>query len=104
MKKNINFSWTSKKPIHGLRHFVLINKINNNSQTVFELVSVIDAEISVEVSESELTNQNKWHTGWLDLSKMESITKNYFEFKLTEKNQKKIKKVFLNEDSLFNIS
>ena len=104
MKKNISFFWTSKKPIFGLRHFVLINKINNNSQTVFQLVSVIDAQISLKVSEIELTNQNKWSSGWLDLSKRESITKNYFEFKLTQNNQNTIEKVFLNEDSLFNIS
>ena len=104
MKENINSYWTSKKPIHGLRHFVLINKIDNNSQTFFQLVSVIDSEISLEISESELINQNNWYSGWLDLSKRESITKNYFDFKLSQKNQNKIKKLFLNEDSPFNIS
>ena len=95
--------WTSKKPIYGLRHFVLINKINNNSQTFFQLVSVIDADIALEVSESELINQNKWYSGWLDLSKRESITNDYLESKLPQKNQKEIKKVFLNQDSIFNI-
>ena len=95
--------WTSKKPIHGLRHFVLINKINYNSQTFFQLVSVIDAEITLKVSESELINQNKWYSGWLDLSKSESITKDYFASKLTQKKQNKIEKVFLNQDSIFNI-
>ena len=97
-------SWTSKKPIFGLRHFVLINKINNSYQTFFQLVSVIDAEILVKVSEIELTNQNNWHSGWLELSKRESITKDYLALKLSQKNQNKIKKVFLNQDSIFNIS
>ena len=104
MKENIKFYWTSKKPLYGLRHFVLINKIHNNSKIAFQLVSVLDAQISVEVSESELNNKNNWHSGWLDLSKSESITRNYFEIKLIQKNQKKNKKVFLNDDSLFNIS
>ena len=96
--------WTSKKPIFGLRHFVLINKINNNYQTFFQLVSVIDAEILVKVSEIELTNQNNWHSGWLDLSKSESITKNYFEYKLNQKTNNKINEIFVKEDSPFNIS
>ena len=100
----MNIFWTSKKPIYGLRHFVLINKINNNSQTSFQLVSVIDAEIAVKVSESELINQNKWYSGWLNLSKRESITDDYLKSKLPLKNQKKIKKVFLNQDSIFNIN
>ena len=104
MKESITSYWTSKNPIFGLRHFVLINKIYNNSQTTFQLVSVLDTEISLEVSESELMNKKNWHSGWLDLSKSKSITKNYIEFKLTQKNEDKLKKVFLYEDSLFNIS
>ena len=103
-KENTNFYWTSKKPILGLRHFVLINKINKNSQIVCQLVSVIDSEISFKVFESDLTNRNKWHPGWLDLTKRESITKKYFELKSNQKNQKKIEKLFLSEDSIFNIS
>ena len=104
MKENTNFYWTSKKPILGLRHFVLINKININSKIVCQLVSVIDSEISLKVFESDLTNQNEWHLGWLDLSKRESITKKYFELKSNQKNQNKIERLFLSEDSIFNIS
>ena len=104
MKENTNFYWTSKKPISGLRHFVLINKINNNSQIVCQLVSVIDSEIYLKVFESDLTNKNKWHPGWLELLKGDSITKKYFELKSNQKNQNKIEKLFLSEDSIFNIS
>ena len=104
MNKNINFYWTSKKPIFGLRHFVLINKNNYNSQTIFQLVSVIDAQISLKVPEIDLFNKNRWHLGWLDLPKRESITKEYIKFKFNKKNKNKTDKVFLNEDSLFNIS
>ena len=104
MKENIKSYWTSKKPICGLRHFVLINQLHNDSKIAFHLVSVLDAQITVEVSESELNNKNNWHSGWLDLSKSESITKNYFELKLIQKNHNKHKKVFLNDDSTFNIS
>ena len=64
MKENIKSYWTSKKPIYGLRHFVLINELNNDSKIVFHLVSVLDAQITVEVYESELNNKNYWHSGW----------------------------------------
>ena len=104
MKEIIPYYWTSKKPINGLRHFVLINKVNQNSQTSFQLVSVLDLEISLEISKEDLMNKNKWHSGWLDLSKSKSITTNYLEFKSNKKNKNKIKKIFVNDDSPFNIS
>ena len=104
MKKIITHYWTSKKPINGLRHFVLINKVNKNFQTSFQLVSVLDSDIFLEISKNELMNKNKWHSGWLDLSKSKSITTNYLEFKSNKKNKNKIKKIFVNDDSPFNIS
>ena len=33
--------WTSKKPIKGLRHFVLVNKTKEKGQKVFLMVSVL---------------------------------------------------------------
>ena len=45
--------WTSKKSIHGLRHFVLVNKINEQNQINFLMVSVVDVEISLKISKDE---------------------------------------------------
>ena len=104
MTQNINYYWTSKKPINGLRHFVLINKFIKNYKIVFQLVSVLDVEISLEVSKEELMNRNSWQSGWVDLPQNQSITKDYFENKLNQETKCQINEVFLKDDSLFNIS
>ena len=104
MTQNINYYWTSKKPINGLRHFVLINKFKKNYKVFFQLVSVLDVEISLEVSKEDLMSRNNWQSGWLDLPKHESITKDYFENKLNQKTKCQINEIFLKDDSLFYIS
>ena len=38
--------WTSKKPINGLRHFVLVNETKDKGNILFLMVSVIDSEIN----------------------------------------------------------
>ena len=96
--------WTSIKPINGLRHFVLINQIKDKDQINFLMVSVIDVEISLIISKKELTNSGNWNEGWLNLPKIESITKGYLEYKLSNNLNKRNYKVFINKDSLFNIS
>ena len=94
--------WTSKKPISGLRHFVLVNKINEDGNTNCLLVSVLDSEINLEITYSNLLDSNNWEKGWLNLPKAESITKDYVRFK--SKNKKKdFNKIFLIDNSLFNI-
>ena len=75
--------WTSSKPIKGLRHFVLVNKIKEKDQIKNEMVSVIDVEINLRISNEELENSDKWIKGWLSLPKSESITKDYLEWKLS---------------------
>ena len=75
--------WTSIKPINGLRHFVLVNKIKEKNQIKNLIVSVLDVEISLKVSDEELTNSDEWIEGWLNLPKRESITKDYFVYKLS---------------------
>ena len=42
--------WTSSKPINGLRHFVLVNKIKEKDQINNLMVSVLDAKISLMIS------------------------------------------------------
>ena len=95
--------WTSKKPIIGLKHFVLVNKIKEKGQFFFLMVSVVDCEINLKITYKELLNSGNWEKGWLNLPKNESITQDYVRFKSLKK-KKGINKIFLTEDSLFNIS
>ena len=96
--------WTSNKSINGLRHFVLVNNINEQDQVNFLMVSVIDVEISLLISNEELLNSGNWNEGWLDLSKSEAITKDYSDYKLRNKSKEGMEKIFVKNDSLFNIS
>ena len=95
--------WTSNKSINGVRHFVLVNKINDQDQINFLMVSVIDLEISLIISNEELLNSGNWNEGWLDLSKREAITKDYLDYKLSN-SKEGMEKIFIKNDSLFNIS
>ena len=94
--------WTSTKSINGLRHFVLVNKIKEKNKNL--LVSVLDAEISLEISDDELINSDEWTEGWITLPKSESITKDYFVFKSSYDSKVGINKIFVNKNSIFNIS
>ena len=96
--------WTSNKSIHGLRHFVLINENNEKGQINFLMVAVVDVEVSLKISNEELIYSGNWTEGWLNLPKSESITKDYFEFKLSNSLKEGIDKIFVENDSLFNIS
>tara|TARA_A100001388_G_C28380734_1_gene316817 strand:+ start:237 stop:536 length:300 start_codon:yes stop_codon:yes gene_type:complete len=95
--------WTSKKNILGLRHFVLVNKEKEKGQECFLMVSVLDSEINLKVTCEELKNSGNWYKGWINLPYKKSITKEYFQNKSINK-LKSINKVFVNEDSSFNIS
>ena len=94
--------WTSNKPINGLRHFVLVNKTKEKGNMIFLMVSVIDSEINLKITYEEL-NSGNWYKGWINLPKFESITEDYFRFKSSNK-KIGIDKIFLNNDSSFNIS
>ena len=95
--------WTSKKTINGLRHFVLVNKTKEKGKNFFLMVSVLDCEINLKITYKDLLNSGNWERGWLNLNKTDSITEDYVRFKFL--NQKKgINKIFLTDDSLFNIS
>ena len=94
--------WTSKKPINGLRHFVLVNESKVNSEIFFLFVSVLDAEINLEITFDELMNSGNWEKGWINLPQIESITEDYVEYKSIHKDG--ITKILIKNDSLFNIS
>ena len=95
--------WTSNKPIKGLRHFVLVNETREQGKITFLMVSVLDSEIYLKITYEELINSGNWHKGWINLSKHQSITGEYANYKSINKG-KCIDEIFINEDSLFNIS
>ena len=95
--------WTSNKPIKGLRHFVLVNETREQGNIIFSMVSVLDAEIYLKITYKELINSGDWNEGWIDLPKVESINEEYDAYK-SKKINKVIDGIFINDDSLFNIS
>ena len=95
--------WTSKKPIKGLRHFVLVNETKEKGNIIFLMVSVLDSEINLKIYFDELVNSGNWQKGWVNLPKLESITREYVNYKSSNKVEG-IDEIFINDDSLFNIS
>ena len=95
--------WTSIKPINGLRHFVLVNETQEKGNIIFLMVSVLDSEINLIATYEELINSGNWYKGWINLPKLQSITEEYFDYKSSKK-EEGIDEIFINEDSLFNIS
>ena len=95
--------WTSNKTINGLRHFVLVNETREQGEITFLMVSVLDSEIYLKTTYEELIKSGNWHEGWINLPKLQSITEEYVNYKSINKG-KVIDEIFINEDSLFNIS
>ncbi len=95
--------WTSNKTINGLRHFVLLNETREQGNITFLMVSVLDSEIYLKTTYEELINSGNWHKGWINLPKIQSITEEYVNYKFINKVEV-IDEIFINEDSLFNIS
>ena len=95
--------WTSIKPINGLRHFVLVNETKEKGNNFFLMVSVLDSEINLRATYEELKNSGNWYEGWINLPKLQSITVEYCDYKYSMK-EEGIDEIFINEDSLFNIS
>ena len=95
--------WTSNKPINGLRHFVLVNENKEKGKITFLMVSVLDSEIKLKTTYEELINSGNWYKGWINLTKIQSITKEYVDYKSSNK-LGDIDGIFVNEDSAFNIS
>ena len=95
--------WTSIKPINGLRHFVLVNETKEKGNIIFLMVSVLDSEINLRATYEELKNSGNWYEGWINLPKLQSITVEYLDYK-SRKKAEGIDEIFINDDSLFNIS
>ncbi len=99
----MDYFWTSNKPINGLRHFVLVNATKEKGNINLLMVSVLDSEINLKITHEELINSGNWYKGWINLPKIESITDEYVSYKSSNKIDG-IDEIFLNDDSLFNIS
>ena len=95
--------WTANKTINGLRHFVLVNETKEKGNISFLMVSVVDSEINLTTTYEELMNSGNWHKGWINIPKLQSITEEYVKYKSINKGED-IEEIFINEDSLFNIS
>ena len=95
--------WTSNQPIKGLRHFVLVNEMKEKGNITFLMVSVLDSEINLKTNYEELINSGNWQEGWINLPKLESISEEYLNYKSSNKVEG-LDMIFLNKDSLFNIS
>ena len=95
--------WTSNKTINGLRHFVLVNETKEKGNMIFLMVSVLDSEINLKTTYEELIKSGNWNKGWINLPKLQSITEEYFDYK-SIKEEEVLDEIFINEDSLFNIS
>ena len=95
--------WTSNKPIKGLRHFVLLNEDRDKGNIIFLMVSVLDSEINLKTTYEELINSGNWQKGWINLPKLQSITEEYVKYKSINKGED-IDEIFINKDSLFNIT
>ena len=95
--------WTSYKSINGLRHFVIVNETKEKGNITFLMVSVLDSEINLKTTYEELINSGNWQKGWINLPKNQSITEEYVIYKSIIK-VVGIDEIFINEDSLFNIS
>ena len=95
--------WTSNKTINGLRHFVLVNETKEKGNIIFLMVSVLDSEINLRATYEELIKSGNWYEGWINLPNLQSITEEYIEYKSIKK-EEGIDEIFINEDSLFNIS
>ena len=73
--------WTSKTPINGLRHFVLVDETKENGNMIYSMVSVLDSEINLKITYDQLIKSGNWYIGWINLPKLESITEEYSNFR-----------------------
>ena len=69
-----NKAWTSCYEIRGLRHFVAINYGGKLGGRWVLMVSVLDGNVRVKVGWDDITNTDKWKSGWLRIAHQESIS------------------------------
>ena len=99
----MNDYWTFKDSIHGLKHFVVVNSYKEGKEYFFELVSILDDEISLKITKKEFEKSNKWEPGFIDYQKDNIVFNEYIEFK-SRKRKYEIRRITLKDNSPFNIS
>ena len=99
----MDFYWTSRKTINGLKHFVVINQYEFKKEVYLDFVSALDEAISFTISKKVFEESSQWIKGWNDIGRENIDVKEYLEFKLSKKDYIP-NKIFLNETSTFNIS
>ena len=65
-------AWTSKVNIEGQVHFVAINYGSELLKKWVVLMSVIDSNVIVKVSWSQLVDSSLWKSGWDEVNYVES--------------------------------
>tara|TARA_B100000700_G_scaffold1261_1_gene1667 strand:+ start:2400 stop:2738 length:339 start_codon:yes stop_codon:yes gene_type:complete len=65
-------AWTSKFDINGHFHFVAINYGGELLKRWVLLMSVIDSNVVVKVSWSQLLDSLNWESGWYEINYLES--------------------------------
>ena len=81
----------------------MVNETKEKGNIIFLMVSVLDSEINLKTTYEELITSGNWYKGWINLPKLQSITEEYVKYKSINKKEN-IDEIFINEDSLFNIS
>ena len=81
----------------------MVNATKEKGNINLLMVSVLDSEIYLKTTYEELKTSGNWHKGWINLPKLQSITEEYLKYKSINKGEG-IDGIFINEDSLFNIS
>ena len=99
----MNLFCTSKVPILGLRHFVIIDQIMEEGDIYKVLVSVLNEEVNFKVSLDHFENSGNWEYGWKELKKSDTVMKKNLKIRC-DIELGKTKEVFLSEKSPFNIS
>ncbi len=66
-------AWTSKLSIRGNIHFVAINYGGESLNKWVILMSVIDSNVVVKVSWSQLIDSSRWKSGWDEITDLESF-------------------------------
>ena len=65
-------AWTSSIPIDGQVHFVALNYSCELPNKWVVLMSVLDSNVVVKVSWSQLVDGSNWKTGWDEMNYVES--------------------------------
>ena len=67
-----NKAWTSSDVREGFRHFVAFNYGGSGNNRWVTLVSVLDGRARMRVLWTEMTDAEKWTSGWVQLSREEA--------------------------------